>query len=157
MNDETRVAMEGAIADLPHDWRAAFLLRDVEGLSNTDAAAALERLWRDMRARGVELVVYAPPYHPAAWEALRRDPRYRGVLDSSAAALTRLAGAVGARFLDASDPAAIPCGEAEFYDMQHATPACLGRLWARLLPSSLVSAQLRLAPPAALVTNLAGE
>lgn len=101
---------------------------------NADAAASLERLWRDMRARGVELIVYAPPYHPAAWEALRRDARYRAALDASAAALARLAGAVGARFLDASDPAVIPCGEAEFYDMQHATPACLGRLWARLLP-----------------------
>lgn len=42
INAETRAAMEAAIADLPPDWRAAFLLRDVEGLSNTDAAAALE-------------------------------------------------------------------------------------------------------------------
>ncbi len=42
MNDETREAMEGAIAELPPDWRAAFLLRDVEGLSNLDAAEALE-------------------------------------------------------------------------------------------------------------------
>ena len=42
MNEETRQAMEGAIAELPPDWRAAFLLRDVEGLSNTDAAEALE-------------------------------------------------------------------------------------------------------------------
>jgi hypothetical protein len=124
---------------------------------NSDAAAALERLWRDMRARGVDLVVYAPPYHPAAWEALRRAPRYRAALDSSGAALTRLAGAVGARFLDASDPAAVPCSEAEFYDMQHATPACLGRLWARLLPSSLVSTQLHLAPPATVVANPASE
>jgi hypothetical protein len=101
---------------------------------NAHAAATLDRLWRDMRARGVELVVYAPPYHPAAWEALRRDRRYRTALDSSTAALSRLADAVGARFLDASDPAVIPCPEAEFYDMQHTTPACLARLWARLLP-----------------------
>ena len=42
MNDETRQAMEAAVADLPADWRAAFLLRDVEGLSNIDAAAALD-------------------------------------------------------------------------------------------------------------------
>ncbi|HJR03916.1 MAG TPA: hypothetical protein VKA83_19915 [Methylomirabilota bacterium] len=101
---------------------------------NPDAAAALDRLWRDMRARGVELVVYAPPYHPAAWEALRRDRRYRAALDASAAGLARLARAVGARFLDASDPAVVPCPEAEFYDMQHTTPACLARLWTRLLP-----------------------
>jgi hypothetical protein len=101
---------------------------------NAGAAALLERLWRDMRAHGVELIVYAPPYHPAAWDALRRDPRYRTALDASTAGLARLAGAVGARFVDTSDPASIPCVEAEFYDMQHATPACLGRLWARLRP-----------------------
>lgn len=101
---------------------------------NREAGVALERLWRDMRARGVELVAFTPPYHPAAWEALRRDARYREALDSSAVFLARLAAQVGARFLDASDPAVIPCGEAEFYDMQHATPPCLERLWQRLSP-----------------------
>ncbi len=101
---------------------------------NSEAAVSLERLWREMRARGVELVVFTPPYHPAAWEALRRDPRHRAALDSTAVFLARLAAQVGARFLDTSDPAVIPCGEAEFYDMQHATPACLERLWQRLSP-----------------------
>ena len=42
VDDETRLAMEQAIAALPDDWRVAFLLRDVEEMSNTDAAAALE-------------------------------------------------------------------------------------------------------------------
>ena len=42
INDETRAAMEASIAALPPDWRAAFLLRDVEGLSNAEAAEALE-------------------------------------------------------------------------------------------------------------------
>ncbi len=42
MNDEMRHAMEAAVAALPADWRAAFLLRDVEELSNADAAEALE-------------------------------------------------------------------------------------------------------------------
>ena len=42
VTDETREAMEQAVAALPDDWRVAFLLRDVEGLSNTDAAATLE-------------------------------------------------------------------------------------------------------------------
>lgn len=39
---ETRAAMDEAIAALPAEQRAAFLLRDVEGLANADAAAALE-------------------------------------------------------------------------------------------------------------------
>jgi RNA polymerase sigma-70 factor (ECF subfamily) len=42
MNEETRQAMAAAIAELPADWKAAFLLRDVEELSNIEAAAALE-------------------------------------------------------------------------------------------------------------------
>ena len=48
--------------------------------------------------------------------------------------VARLAAQVGARFLDTSDPAVIPCGEAEFYDVQHATAPCLERLWKRLFP-----------------------
>ena len=38
---ETREALEQAIAELPHAQRAAFLLRDVEGLTTAEAAAAL--------------------------------------------------------------------------------------------------------------------
>ncbi len=39
---ETRAAMDEAIAALPPEQRAAFLLRDVEELGNAEAAAALE-------------------------------------------------------------------------------------------------------------------
>jgi RNA polymerase sigma-70 factor (ECF subfamily) len=39
---ETRAAMEAAIAELRDDWKAAFILRDIEELSNEDAAAALD-------------------------------------------------------------------------------------------------------------------
>ena len=39
---ETRAAMDEAIAALPSEQRAAFLLRDVEGVANADAAAALD-------------------------------------------------------------------------------------------------------------------
>lgn len=42
LTGETREAMESAIQALPEDWRVAFLLRDVEGMSNTDAAETLE-------------------------------------------------------------------------------------------------------------------
>ena len=42
ISDETRAAMEKAIGELPDDWRVAFLLPDVEEMSNADAAAALD-------------------------------------------------------------------------------------------------------------------
>lgn len=38
---ETRQALEDAVAALPHTLRAAFLLRDVEGLSTSEAAETL--------------------------------------------------------------------------------------------------------------------
>lgn len=51
INEETRAAMEAAIAELPDDWRTAFVLRDVEGLSNGEAAAALELSLPAFKAR----------------------------------------------------------------------------------------------------------
>lgn len=99
-----------------------------------ERAARLELLWRDMRAANVRLVAYMPPYHPAAWDILRRDPRHARTLRDTAAFLSGLAERMGGRFVDASDPASIPCAEEEFHDGQHASPVCLGRLWARLLP-----------------------
>jgi RNA polymerase sigma-70 factor (ECF subfamily) len=41
LNKETREAMDRAIAELPADQAAVFQLRDVEGLSNEEAAEAL--------------------------------------------------------------------------------------------------------------------
>jgi RNA polymerase sigma-70 factor (ECF subfamily) len=41
LNNETREAMDKAIAELPADQAAVFQLRDVEGLSNEEAAEAL--------------------------------------------------------------------------------------------------------------------
>jgi hypothetical protein len=93
----------------------------------------LELLWRDMRARGVELVVYLPPYHPAAWARIQADERAAGALRESSAAVAALAARVGARFLDASDPGRIPCGAEQFYDGDHARVACLRAIIERLL------------------------
>ena len=95
--------------------------------------ARLELLWRDMRVHGVELVVYLPPYHPAAWTGIRAEPRAAAALADSAAAVAGLTARVGARFLDASDPASIPCGAERFYDGDHARVECLRAVIERLL------------------------
>ena len=88
-------------------------------------------LWRDMRAHGVALVVYLPPYHPAAWALIRADDRARAALADATAAVAALAAEVGARFVDATDPASIPCAPAQFYDGDHARVACLRAVIAR--------------------------
>ncbi len=51
VDGETRAAMDEAIAALPPDQRAAFLLRDVEELGNAEAAAALELSLPAFKAR----------------------------------------------------------------------------------------------------------
>jgi len=100
---------------------------------DAERAAWLDLLWRDMRGQGVRLLAYTPPYHPTAWERLRGNPDYAAAVDGSAEFLRGLADRTGARFLDLSDPAAIPCLAHEFYDAHHPRPACLGRIVARLM------------------------
>jgi len=48
---ELRGALEAAIAALPPSLRAAFLLRDVEGLSTADAAEALSLTEANLKVR----------------------------------------------------------------------------------------------------------
>ena len=95
--------------------------------------ARLELLWREMRARGVELVVYLPPYHPATWALIRNDHRAAAALAANAAAVGGVGARMGARFLDASDPNSIPCGPEKFYDGDHARVECLLPVIQRLL------------------------
>jgi hypothetical protein len=96
-------------------------------------AHRLELLWRDMQAHGVEVGAYLAPYHPVAWRLLRSDPAQTKAIETTAAFLTDLSSRLGVRFVDASDPGAIPCDEAEFYDAEHADPTCLAVVVKRLL------------------------
>jgi hypothetical protein len=95
--------------------------------------ARLGLLWRDMRAHRVVLLVYLPPYHPVAWALIRADRRARAALADAQAAVAALAARVGARYLDATDPASIPCGAEQFYDGDHVRVGCLRAVIERLL------------------------
>jgi hypothetical protein len=103
----------------PFDWDA-------------ERARRLEVLWRDMQARGVRVIAYLPPYHPLTWAQMRSTARYAAPLARTARFLDRLALDTGARFVDLSDPATIPCGEHEFFDADHPTEPCLARIVMRL-------------------------
>jgi len=96
-------------------------------------AHRLELLWRDMRAHGVDVVAYLAPYHPLAWRLMHADPAQVKAFETTAAFVAELSSRLGVRFLDASDPGVIPCGETEFHDAEHADPACLARVVTRLL------------------------
>lgn len=92
----------------------------------------LQRLWADMRAHGVLIAAYVPPYHPDAWAAVRQDPAHRAFLDIVERFLDDISGRLGVTFLDLADPAVIPCTADQFWDGHHPTSACLTRIANRL-------------------------
>jgi hypothetical protein len=130
-------AYDGQTAEQVRESAVRFARAGARGLAgfqvDPERLARLELLWRDMRAQGVELIVYLPPYHPAAWALIRAEPRAASALAAGAAAVAALAARLGARFLDASDPASIPCGAEQFYDGDHARVECLRVVIQRLL------------------------
>ena len=130
-------AYDGQTAEQVRESAVRFARAGARGLAgfqvDPERLARLELLWRDMRAQGVELIVYLPPYHPAAWALIRAEPRAASALAAGAAAVAGLAARLGARFLDASDPASIPCGAEQFYDGDHARVECLRAVIQRLL------------------------
>jgi hypothetical protein len=95
---------------------------------NAERAARLEVLWGAMRRAGVRVVAWSPPYHPATWRLLKADAHRAAALAEARRFLEGAAARTGARFVDRSDPAALGCGEADFYDAIHPRPACLRRL-----------------------------
>ena len=50
-DEETRLALDEAIAELPPSLRAAFLLRDIEGLSTAEAAESLSLTETNLKVR----------------------------------------------------------------------------------------------------------
>jgi hypothetical protein len=115
------------------EWARAYAQRpDIRRFEwNADRARHLELLWRDMRADGVTVIAYLPPYHPAAWSVLRNQAGFSAGLEATARLLQHLSGGNGALFFDFSDPASVPCPEQEFFDGDHPNEACLRRLFAR--------------------------
>ena len=99
---------------------------------NPERLRLLEALWQDLRARGVQIVAYIPPYHPAAWRVMAAEPRQHDALDEMRATIAALAARMKVPFRDFADPAAIPCTAGEFFDGVHPRPPCLEKLLRRL-------------------------
>jgi hypothetical protein len=100
---------------------------------DAERAQRLELLWRDMMAHGVRIIAFTAPYHPLAWQLLHSDSGQARAIETTAGFLKDLTARLDVRFLDASDPGVIPCGEQEFYDAEHADPSCLRSVVARLV------------------------
>jgi hypothetical protein len=99
---------------------------------NAERLHLLAALWRDMRARGVRINAFLPPYHPATWRVIEADARQRESLAQVRRALAELAARLDVSFSDFSDPASVPCAADQFFDGQHARPSCLRTLLDRL-------------------------
>jgi hypothetical protein len=131
-----RTYLERPAAEIREEaLRFATVVRAGLGDFQWDAARAerLELLWRDMRAHGVRLVAWLPPYHPAVWTRVAREPRSVEALAATDALLRALARRAGARYVDFSNPATVPCAEAEFLDGNHARASCMARIVRRVL------------------------
>lgn len=97
---------------------------------DAERARRLDSLWRDMRAHGVRIIAYLPPYHPLVWDSVRHDA---GAMAGLARTRTVLAALAGPRagVYDLSDPASVPCAESDFIDGTHTRTACTARVVAR--------------------------
>jgi len=80
------------------------------------------------------VTLVAPPYHPAALEALER--RHPGLISAYLGALSSAAAATGAVFCDRHDAARAGCAEGEFLDERHARRSCIAKVMAGCVPKN---------------------
>lgn len=83
-----------------------------------DLTQLFERYVIDLRAIGVVPVFYLPPYHPAGYQRLIEQPKFRIIMDAENY-FRRFAASHGIEVYGSYDPA--PCGlnESDFSDMMH--------------------------------------
>jgi hypothetical protein len=96
--------------------------------------ARLDRLVAWFRARGSNVILLAPPYHPTAFSRLSASATIRQNLVTLDSSLQLLAQAHGAQFLNFRDPRSVGCEAAEFEDSHHFNASCFDRLKKHVLP-----------------------
>ncbi|HEV8617052.1 MAG TPA: hypothetical protein VGU22_16290 [Methylomirabilota bacterium] len=137
------------LAAVAIDYVVALRARLADFQLDVERGRRLGLLWQAMRERGVRVVAYLPPYHPITWARMRGDRRYAVPLARTARFLTDIAAASGARFVDLSDPSAVPCAANEFFDGDHPREPCLARIVAFLRLAPVTSPA---APPTRAIT-----
>jgi hypothetical protein len=76
------------------------------------------------RKRGSEVIVFAPPYHPSAYQQLLKTGSVRRLLEQMDGLLATHAGAAGVRWVNLRDPAIAGCPPEEFLDSHHMRAGC---------------------------------
>ncbi|MBI2890667.1 MAG: hypothetical protein HYY13_07765 [Nitrospirae bacterium] len=105
------------------------------GLSS-QALDTFEVFVKEVRARGIELAVYEPPYHPRMIEALRSRSHYPELHEALTRELERLASLYDFRMFDFSEIEAFGGRPDWFYDAIHPRIENNRLILARLLPAS---------------------
>jgi len=108
---------------------------------NSERAHRLRLLWADMRAQGVKIAAYLPPYHPAVWDGLSHDTAVQHAVQQTRHFLTETGQRLGVHVIDLSDPASVPCTETEFLDDLHGRESCVQRVVDRLLGERRMSSR----------------
>lgn len=77
---------------------------------------------------GVQIELFIPPYHPAAWSLLRERPEGRMALAVEDWART-LAAHRRLPLRGGLDPTPLGCTAADFFDAMHPRESCIARIW----------------------------
>ena len=95
--------------------------------------ARVLQVWRQL---GIQVVLVAPPYHPAAYAELLSADHIRENFQQMDRRLTELSAQVGAIYLNARNPSVPGCVATEFTDSHHSGPSCARKV-ARLISARL--------------------
>ncbi|MBI3272796.1 MAG: hypothetical protein HYZ53_27665 [Planctomycetes bacterium] len=100
----------------------------------TELDPELRRLFeafvRYVRAQGIDVVFYLPPFHPTAYELVVSSEDGRMLVEVERY-LRALAGREGLAVYGSYDPAQCECGEGDFYDSHHPRHGTNARIFAR--------------------------
>lgn len=93
-------------------------------------AQTLARFVARLRADGVAVTFFLPPFHPTVYQAIASAQRYHQVIEAERA-FRELAAKHGVPVIGSYDPGQLGCSPADFLDGLHPRRACVERLLAR--------------------------
>lgn len=86
-----------------------------------------------LRAEGIEVMLFMPPYHPDMYAALTRAGGPYELVKDVELYLRRFAGEHNLLISGSFDPDRIHCGREEFFDEMHPRPNCVSRILKEML------------------------
>ena len=94
--------------------------------------AQFEELVQTITERGIDLIIYAPPYTTALWDEMVADGHH-GYVQAALGRVAQIAADYGVPFYDLSRAADIGAGDEEFFDGWHGSERVTLRAWLRIV------------------------